>query len=69
MHKILENELHETIPVTQIMVDEELWALKLLNILFGLRELQLQGKTVRRNQFITYDRESFKYLGTSKVTS
>lgn len=46
IHKELENELHETVAFTQITTAEEVWALRYLNILFGLRELQLHGMTV-----------------------
>ena len=46
IHKKLERELHETVRVTHITTAEELWALKFLNILFGLRELELHGMTV-----------------------
>jgi Exonuclease V - a 5' deoxyribonuclease len=46
IHKELENELHETIEITQIMTAEETLALRFLNILFGLRELKSRGMTV-----------------------
>lgn len=46
IHKELENELHQTVTFTQITLPEEIWALRFLNILFGLRELQLHGMTV-----------------------
>lgn len=46
IHKELENELHETVTFTQVTTPEELWALRFLNILFGLRELQVHGMTV-----------------------
>ena len=41
MHKELENELHQTVMMTQTPTAEEVWALRFLNILFGLQELQL----------------------------
>ena len=46
MHKVLENELHDTIAFTQVATPEDAWALRFLNILFGLHELQLIGVTV-----------------------
>ena len=46
IHKELENELHETIQFSQITTAEETWALRFLNILFGLRELGSRGMTV-----------------------
>jgi len=49
IHKELENELHHTIEFTQITTPEETWALRFLNILFGIHELQLQRMTVISN--------------------
>jgi Exonuclease V - a 5' deoxyribonuclease len=46
IHKGLEKELHETVTFEQITTREDLWATKLLNILFGIRELELQEMTV-----------------------
>jgi Exonuclease V - a 5' deoxyribonuclease len=46
IHKELENELHEMISLVHIPSSEESWALKLLNILFGLSELETHGITV-----------------------
>jgi hypothetical protein len=46
IHKELENELHETISVSHMGTLEEVWALKFLNVLFGLSELKSQKVTV-----------------------
>ena len=46
IHKELENELHATVAMTQISTAEEIWALRFLNILFSLQELQFHGMTV-----------------------
>lgn len=54
MHKALENELHETVAFTQITTEEEAWALRFLNILFGLRELKHGGKTVSFGQNLMF---------------
>jgi len=47
IHKDLENELHESMQFDRVTTAEETWAIKFLNILFGLRKLQLQEMTVR----------------------
>jgi hypothetical protein len=46
IHKELQNELHETIEFTQITTPEDVLALRFLNILFGINELQLHDMTV-----------------------
>ena len=69
IHKELENELHETVTMTQITTAEEMWALRFLNILFGLQELQLHGMTVLLAHGETHSRESFLFLDLSASTS
>jgi hypothetical protein len=46
IHKALEKELHDIVPLTQVTSHEDIWGLKFLNILFGLHELQVHGMTV-----------------------
>jgi hypothetical protein len=46
IHKDLEKELHETVTFERITTREDLWATKLLNLLFGIREIELQEMTV-----------------------
>jgi Exonuclease V - a 5' deoxyribonuclease len=68
IHKELENELHETVPFTQITTNEEIWALRYLNILFGLRELELYGMTVHPSSMLCSQfRENFLYSDILKI--
>jgi hypothetical protein len=69
IHKELENELHETVTMTQITTTEEMWALRFLNILFGLQELQLHEMTVLLALGETHSRESSPFLDLSASTS
>ena len=46
MHAARERELHEKITLTQARIVEETWAQTFLNILLGLHELKVYGKTV-----------------------
>jgi len=46
IHKELEHELHDTVNLAHIPNAEEAWGIKLLNILFGLWELNFRGMTV-----------------------
>ena len=68
IHKELENELHETVTMTQIPTAEEIWALRFLNILFGLQELQLHGMTVLVALGETHSRENSPFLDLSAST-
>jgi len=69
IHKELENELHQTVTMTQITTAEEMWALRFLNILFGLQELQLHGMTVLLSCGGAHSRESSLFLGFLASTS
>jgi hypothetical protein len=69
IHKELENELHETFTMTQITTAEEMWALRFLNIHFGLQELRLHGMTVLLALGETHSRESSPFLDLSASTS
>jgi hypothetical protein len=69
MHKELENELHQTVTMTQITTAEEMWALRFLNILFGLQELQLHGMAVLLANGETHSRESSLFLDLLASTS
>jgi hypothetical protein len=69
IHQALEKELHETITFQQITTPEETWALRFLNILFGLRELQFQGMTVFQLKTQLIIRENFVSLGLLKDIS
>jgi len=69
IHKQLENELHQTVTMTQITTAEEIWALRFLNILFGLQELQFHGMTVFLPHGKTHNRESSPFLEFLASTS
>ena len=63
IHKELEQELHETVRLTQIPTAEEAWALKFLNILFGLWELKVHGMTVSQPYFLSNFKMEFPVFG------